>query len=262
MESRKALRRPASYSDSFLFLPETQTPLLTKSNSTGHFVIEPTSTLQPLPLPLVPVVPSILQQVPIELPVQISNNSNNRPVTTAEKWYSRLMGFGLHITLISLFETVFFFQYISKSEDTGIQKTVDSYINGVLATCQGWSPNTTEILNDILSVLVNTSQVYTASQTASQQRNHINQALQLQAWLYVAGLASTLVVVALLGRQARLRLAWKRILVENLIMVSMLGVYELVFFRTIIYNYDTMTVAELDEQIVTQLQGTCNLLSN
>jgi hypothetical protein len=170
------------------------------------------------------------------------------------------MGFGLHITLISLFETVFFFQYISKSEDTGIQKTVDSYINGVLTTCQNWPPNTTTILNDILSVLVNTSQVYTASQTASQKRNHTNQALELQAWLYVAGLASTLVVVALLGHQARLRLAWKRILVENLIMVSMLGVYELVFFRTIIYNYDTMTVAELDEQIVTELQGTCGLL--
>jgi hypothetical protein len=78
----------------------------------------------------------------------------------------------------------------------------------------------------------------------------------------VVGLASTLIVVALLGRQARLRLAWKRILVENLIMVTMLGVYELVFFRTIIYNYDTMTVAELDEQIVTQLQSTCNLLTN
>jgi hypothetical protein len=258
MESRKALRRPASYSDSFLFLPETQTPLLTKSNSTGHFVI---NTPPLLLIPLVPTVPSILQQAPVETTTN-SNSSNNSPVTTAEKWYSRLMGFGLHITLISLFETVFFFQYISKSEDTGIQKTVDGYINGVLATCQEWPPNTTLFLNDILSVLVNTTQVQEASQTAGQKRLHINQGLELQAWLYVAGLASTLVVVALLGRQARLRLAWKRILVENLIMVSMLGVYELVFFRTIIYNYDTMTVAELDEQIVTQLQGTCNLLTN
>lgn len=245
MESRKALRRPASYSDSFLFLPETQTPLLTKSNSTGSFAID----TKPLILQ-----PSVLQQAPVEQP--------SRPVTVAEKWYSRLMGFGLHITLISLFETIFFFQYISKSEDTGIQTTVDSYVNGVLTTCQGWPPNMTTILNDILSVLVNISQVQEASLQASQSRLHANQALQIQAWLYVAGLASTLVVVALLGRQARLRLAWKRILVENLIMVSMLGVYELVFFKTIIYNYDTMTVAELDEQIVLQLQGTCNILTN
>lgn len=259
MESRKDLRRPPSYSDSFLFLPENQTPLLhplSKSNSTGSFAIEPKPLLlQPLLLqPLVPLQPSILQQAPAE--------HASRPVTVAEKWYSRLMGFGLHITLISLFETVFFFQYISKSEDTGIQKTVDSYINGVLSTCQTWSPNTTVLLNDILSVLVNTTQVQEASHSASQSRLRINQSLELQAWLYVIGLASTLVIVVLLGRQARLRLAWKRILVENLIMVSMLGVYELVFFRTIIYNYDTMTVAELDEQIVQQLQGTCNLLTN
>jgi len=164
--------------------------------------------------------------------------------------------------LISLFETIFFFQFISKSEDTGLQKMVNGYINGILIQCNGWSPNTTQAVEDILTFLINTTTVAQDYHQALGAREHSNNALQVQAWLYVGGLSCLVAAATFLGRQASLRLAWKRILIENAIMVTLLGLYEFIFFKTIIYNYQNLSLPELNEFVVTQLQQTCNLLEN
>jgi len=186
----------------------------------------------------------------------------SRTYTVAETWYNRLIGFAFHITLISLFETIFFFQFISKSEDTGLQKMVNGYINGILIQCNGWSPNTTQAVEDILTFLINTTTVAQDYHQALGAREHSNNALQVQAWLYVGGLSCLVAAATFLGRQASLRLAWKRILIENAIMVTLLGLYEFIFFKTIIYNYQNLSLPELNEFVVTQLQQTCNLLEN
>ena len=226
------LRRPPSYSDSLFFLPS-----------------EP---LEPL---ILPQQPSIQPQ---------HNEFGSRPIafTNAETWYNRCMSFLFHISLISLFETIFFFQFISVSEDTGLKNTLDGYITNILTSCSAWPPNQTLIINDILSVLINTTQVTSAYESAIQERHTYNNHLQVQSWLYVATLVSSTLVIGFIGKCVPLRLAWKRILLDNLIMVSLLGLYEFLFFRTIIYNYDTMSLPELNQFIVGQLQQTCNLLQN
>jgi hypothetical protein len=180
----------------------------------------------------------------------------------AETWYNRLLGFAFHITLISIFETVFFFEFISKSEDTGLQKTLEGYIKGILTTCNTWSPNVTLFVNEVLSDLINTTVVQQQDQQAVLTRHSENGALQVQAWLYVGGLASITVVTGVLGHQASLRLAWKRILIDNALMVTLLGIYEFLFFKTIIYNYQNLSLPELNEYVINQLQQTCGLLSH
>jgi len=234
MEDRPHIRRPPSYSDSLFFLPD-----------------------QPL-APLHPLQESLLSP-------KTDNDEFTRPLLTrtftpSETWYNRLIGFAFHITLISLFETIFFFQFISLSEDTGLQKTVKGYINGILNQCNGWSPNTTQGVEDLLVLLINTTVIAQEDQVAITNRSKWNNSLQVQAWLYVGSLASTLVVAISLGHQASLRLAWKRILLENAIMVSLLGLYEFIFFKTIIYNYENLSLPELNQFVVSQLQQTCGLL--
>ena len=237
MDTKSHIRRPPSYSDSLLYLPElSQAPLVS---------YRPLQLQEP---PLSPR-PDDFTQVPI------------RTFTVAETWYNRLLGFAFHITLISIFETVFFFEFISRSEDTGLQKMLKGYINGILTTCDTWSPNTTLFVNDVLSELINTTTVYQQDQQAVLTRHSENSGLQVQAWLYVGGLASITVVAGVLGHQASLRLAWKRILIDNALMVTLLGIYEFLFFKTIIYNYQNLSLPELNEYVVNQLQQTCDLLS-
>jgi hypothetical protein len=247
----RTLRRPPSYSDSFIVLSGKQTeleplksPLLRRDS--GFFIGPPP-----------PLEPSILQSPPqklIEIPVYT-------PHSPAEKWFNRIMSLGVHITLISLFETIFFFQFVSVSEDTGLKSTIDSYVNNILTTCQNWTAEQHIVINDILSVLVNATQVDENGSIASANRHAFNSSLHLQSWMYFVGLLTSVLVTGLLGSRASIRIAYKRILVENLIMVTLLGLYEWTFFKTIIYNYENISVPEIDQFVVGQLQTTCNLLT-
>uniref|UniRef100_A0A6C0DI13 Uncharacterized protein n=1 Tax=viral metagenome TaxID=1070528 RepID=A0A6C0DI13_9ZZZZ len=249
----RTLRRPPSYSDSFIVLSGKQTeleplksPLLRRDS--GFFIESPP-----------PLEPSILQSPSIELPVPQIIIS--RPHSPAEKWFNRIMSLGVHITLISLFETIFFFQFVSVSEDTGLKSTIDSYVNNILTTCKNWTSEQHIVINDILSVLVNVTQVDENGSIASSNRHAFNSSLHLQSWMYFVGLLSTIIVTGFLGSHASLRIAYKRILVENLIMVTLLGLYEWTFFETIIYNYENISPPEIDQFVVGQLQTTCNLLT-
>ena len=243
MDSKPHIRRPPSYSDSLLYLPElSQAPLVPyRSFHIQEPLLSPKTDVDEFTEPR-PPTPS-------------------RTFTVAETWYNRLLGFAFHITLISIFETVFFFQFVSQTEDKGLQKMVEGYVNGILTSCDTWSPNTTLFVNEALSLLINTTTVQEEGQQAVQSRHSQNDALQLQAWLYMAGLASVTVVTVLLGHQASLRLAWKRILIDNALMVTLLGLYEFLFFKTIIYNYQNLSLPELNVYVVNQLQQTCGLLN-
>jgi hypothetical protein len=241
MDERPPIRRPPSYSDSLFFLPDQPLEPL-KHIELQEQLLSPRTDIDEFTVPR-PILSS-------------------RTFTPAETWFNRLIGFAFHITLIGLFETVFFFQFVSVTENTGLQKTVDGYVNGVLTSCGNWTQNTTLYVNEVLSLLINTTTVAQQNQDAASSRNAANQILQIQAWLYVASLGSGVVIAAILGHRASLRLAWKRILLENAIMVTLLGIYEYIFFRTIIYNYNNLSLPELNEFVVTQLQQQCGLLKN
>jgi hypothetical protein len=250
--SRKPLKRPPSYSDSFVFLDLE--PLSINGRPLLADTAEPTERTSPHSLsPIRPLHP-------VASAGQFSTFSIPAGFSTTEKWATRFLGFGVHLSLVSVFETLFFFLFISKSEDSGLTGVLDGYVGGILASCHSWPANTTAVVNDILSVLINATQVATAANQAALQRQAYNRTLELQAWGYVGGLIGIVLLSTWVTHHRGLRIAWRRILLENLIMVSLLGLYELTFFKTIIYRYENMSLPELDGFVVGQLQAQCGLL--
>ena len=242
MEVRSSGKRPPSYSDSFLFLPEASEPLVLRKIDTNNNHNNTSLSL------------NSFSTAPEQTP--------GIPYTTCERWNSRILSFSLHLLLISLFETLFFFLFVSKTEDSGLESALNSYISSTLETCAYWTPNTTIAVNDVLSLLLNATAVQEEGQAAAVSRHQFNEGLEWIAWSYTVGLATLFVGLGVVGCSCKLRIAWKRILVENSIMIALLGVYEAVFFRTIIYRYKNMTDAELTAFLVGQLQTTCGLLTS
>ena len=232
MEVRSTLRRPPSYSDSFLFLPEASEPLV-------------------LPEPILVASASVSS---------FDSIATKEPYTTCERWNSRILSVSFHILLISLFETLFFFLFVSKSEDAGLQRALEGYLDSTLSTCATWPPATTIVVNDVLSLLLNATVIEQQGQAAAQMRGQYNASLEWIAWSYTVGLAALFASIGVGACACRLRIAWKRILIENGIMIVLLGLYEAMFFRTIIYNYQNLTEAELTAFLLGQLQSTCGLL--
>jgi hypothetical protein len=232
------IKRPPSYSDSFLY-----------SHSTGDFTIGD-------PVPLLTAAGPSISSIITETETEVVPSH----YSPCEKWYNRLLGFGVHIFLLSLFETIFFFQYISQSENTGLQKTVDGYVNGILSSCGSWSQNTTTDMNEVLSLFLNVTDITEQGQQAYMNRITFNKTLELQAWMYVLGLFLLVLMSGGIGYKAKLRLAWRRILIDNGIMILLLGLYEWTFFKTIIYNYENLSLPEINQVIVNQLQDQCGLM--
>jgi hypothetical protein len=241
---RKAIARPPSYSDSFFFMPLSHTQ---PNDILSEELVPSSATTDIVPAPPAP-----------QNSIQPSSSPH---ISRCALWTIRSLSFGFHIMLISIFETLFFFLFISKSEDSGIQGTIQNYIDGILSQCAHWSANETQLVNAILTVLIQANQTLASAQTAMQERTAYNSRLEVQAWMYVVGTTACLLTGGLVARLNAIRIPWKRIVLENMIMVSLLGIYEFTFFKTIIYNYRSLTVEELNGNIVGQLQSTCKVLT-
>lgn len=227
ISDRNLPKRPPSYSDSFFIL-----------NQGSSSVFELVDT----------TVQSALS------PAKESSEVSNKP------WVRVGLSFLFHISLISLFESIFFYYFISKSEDKGITNTVNNLLNKVTATCP-WSSNQTMFWRDVFHLLVNTRSLQSSAVQAAQQRAAYNDRIFLQSWMYVVGISGCTGAAFILAFFWRY-LNWntlRHILLENLGLVAMLGCYEFLFFRTIIYQYDSISVLEIEEYIVNTLQNQCGI---
>ena len=197
---RKPFIRPPSYSDSFLIV------------SSGKAAAAAAASPKPLDVPF-----SVL-----------------RPRFDFVWWYEKLVSLSIHISLISLFETIFFFQFISKAEDSGILKTIDGYVYDLADSCMAWPANVTSAVRQILQLVVSAQNVSAIAADSASRRSAANTDLQIQSWIYFAAITSLTAAFSGVAVYKKYKFHWRRVFIENIAMVTLLGLYEFVFFRTII----------------------------
>ena len=230
--SKPKIYRPQSYSDSFIVLGSS-----TAATASTPAIQSPSPYREDI--------------FPLSRRHQIREAS-----LIAEKGLSIL----LHIVLISLFETVFYFQFVSKSEDAALMKTVDGILSNTINGCQGWPANTTQDISYILTVLgVNASAIESAGWLAADSRARDNTDLQIQSLIYTSALSALLIVYLGAFKIKRWKINWRVLLGENAALIVGLGLYEFMFFKTIVYNYSTLSVPEINARVVEQLEQSCGL---
>ena len=223
------MKRAASYSDSYLILNSD-------SAERSHPVLTPILIPVSRDEPAAPAVPS-----------------RSRGVLC---FLFTFKG-GLHLLLISAFETLFYFLYVNQSENNGIRKTIDTYYKPLVANCSaGWSNETRVIVGDVLARLVNVSNIDAAGNAAAASRFVYNRGLLYWSASYSGIFLVLCLAAAGYVKWARWVVPWRRMFSENLMFIGLLALYEIFFFRTIIYNYETISTAELSQYIVDGLE-TC-----
>ena len=170
-----------------------------------------------------------------------------------------LYPFLFHITLISLFESIFFFTYVSTLEDKGILSTIQDYVNPLVQGCGNWTSEDRIVAIDILNTVMNISTLQQEAVAATQYRAEFNHTLFVQSWIYVGGLASTTLLLTIILLWNKSSPNWKKLLTEQLTMVLLLGLYEWIFFRTIVLPYKAISAVELNQYVVNELNTICNL---
>ena len=76
----------------------------------------------------------------------------------------------------------------------------------------------------------------------------------------MSGLAGVFVILSVYTRVRKIKINWKNVVLENLTMVILLGLYELLFFNTIVHKYLPISTEELAEGAIEKIQSACRVL--
>jgi len=206
------MRRPPSYSDSFIFI------------SPRHKVNYEETLLEP------------------EAP-------------TTEPWSQSILFFifkgSFHILCISVFETTFYFLYVNRSEDAGIFGTINTYYQPLVEGCATrWANGTKWLVHELFTYAVNKTTVDAEGVAAYTARSAYNTRLVLQSSLYSVACLVLCIGIAAISIVNQWKVKWTPIFVEHVLFISVLAAYEFFFYTTIIYNYSTLSTAELNKYIL------------
>ena len=202
------MRRPPSYSDSFLIKPYS---------INEYPILEPLAPLEPLEPPF---------------------------------YILFIMKCSLHILFISSFESIFYFLYVSVSENTGILKVIDVYYDPIVNHMSNWSNTSKLVILDILNYEINKTAIDNAGFVAFTNRNTYNNNLVNLSIIYSFVFLFAFTFMCFIIYIKKIKIKWKTLFIEHLTFICLLALYEYFFYVTIIYKYTTISTDELNQYIV------------
>lgn len=152
---------------------------------------------------------------------------------------------------------MFFWLYVSKSEDKALIGLVNTYATAITNGCTAMTPTDRQVMSDILAALINTTAVDSAGQVAATERTAFNDTLLRNSWLYVAGLLGLVATLTVAASRTGRQIPWRLVIGENVALVACLGLYEWMFFHTIAFRYRAVTAAELDRLVINEFNAAC-----
>ena len=171
---------------------------------------------------------------------------------------NKLILFFIHLFLISLFELIFFFCFVTKYEDKAINSVFTSITNSATSVCNNLTTPDKQIVDYIINLVVNGSELEKNSYDNYNIRNNYNYNLMINAVFYFVGVFIINIIIILTNIfYYKRKINFKGILLDNLIMITFLGIYEYLFFSTIVFNYLTITPQELEYNIYNNAIQSC-----
>ncbi len=173
---------------------------------------------------------------------------------TAHQWGLRFI---LHLSFVAFFETVFFWQFVSVQEDDALLTLIDTYTQGIWSTCDNLTYMDQQNIRSLFNFFINSSTVQNAETYALTTRSSYNSTLITYSWVYVGVLFILFFSVTSSAIYLKIPVRWSHIFAENFALVFLLGLYELMFFRTVVLNYKSVSVPEIDLKIYNQFEQLC-----
>lgn len=173
--------------------------------------------------------------------------------------FKRSLMFMLHLGLISLFEIFFFFNIVSVYENNALTNLINSFTQTIPGICLNLNYSDKQAFTYILDLLININQVNSNANNAYSTRSKYNSTLLLMSWMYFLGIILLNIILLICKFFLKFKINLMRIIFDNIIMIVLLGLYEFLFFKTIILQYQSISKDELTKNILNQFT---NCLTN
>ena len=232
-------------------LPQKRPVSLSESFAFHELNIERASSFQRTP---------IQTQTQTQTQTQIQIQTPNPTSTLERTIVHHLLRCTFHILLISIFETLFFFQYVSALEDNGLVGTFRSLSSGLVDACTNLTIAEREDMNILFAQLYNSTHILQNGENAYAYRSNTNHALWVRSWIYVASIFAVFVGLVLYTKIRSHSIQWKALVLENCGFVCILSMYEYMFFKTIVFSFSPISSQEIVRNTVQDIQQSCGIL--
>jgi hypothetical protein len=163
-----------------------------------------------------------------------------------EMVFNKIMLFFIHLFLISAFELLFFFMFVTKSEDNAITKLFISITNSATSVCYTFNQTEKDVINYVINDMVNGTTLLNNANEQYLERVDYNKKLLTTGFIYFFGLFIINVLIVLINKvKFKRKINYKGIILDNFVMISLLGLYEYIFFSNIVFQYETITPNEI-----------------
>ena len=132
---------------------------------------------------------------------------------------------------------------------------INGYTEGIVHSCQNLTVANKVLVADVIALFLN--ETTAASSASSATRNSFNAVLVRNSWLYFAGITTLFAGLSVSNYLCKNDVNWRNLILENLTLVSLLGLYEWMFFSTVVLKYQSISIQELDAMVVHELLAAC-----
>ena len=163
----------------------------------------------------------------------------------------------LHVFIMISFEIYFYFNYIIIIEKRLFLKKLGEYFDTIN---EHYANKYTDEYKDLINETIDQyptaeHQLYNAYQAAEEEQEQLLDSL-LHSSLVMLGIVFVFLFLAFLNcLLVRKQIRWKWILLENILMFVLLGIFEYIFFINVIMQYSPLTDEELRYTVYTNMMS-------
>ena len=171
-----------------------------------------------------------------------------------DKHVTYALNINLHVLILFTFLTVFFFTYITRLEEKTISDELNTYIyeqtDSVLTKL-----NDTTIKVDWDNIYKLGTSIYENASGTLGVVNKTNKNLIIVATIVISVLVLLFISLGVYSYYKGMRIHWKSLFLENLIVFTFVGMVELLFFMFIASKYSPVTPDTMAQTILSRLHN-------
>jgi hypothetical protein len=179
------------------------------------------------------------------------------PIVKTNILYTKIIGFLFHLVLISVFEVIFFNYYIIQYENNAIISLVNQLATPIINSCNTLSPINKIRVDDFIDVFINETTINSNAISDYNIRQEFNQKLYIKSIYYCLGVILVFFMSLFSNIYFKQKIDFLMVILDNIVMISILGIYEYIFFSNIIFKYMTISPNELIKIIMGNLLQSC-----
>ena len=171
---------------------------------------------------------------------------------------NKVCSFTFHLLLIASFEIIFFNFYILSYETNSIVSLVDQITVPIINSCSTLSNSSKIIVNNYINTIINQSLINNNALEDYKQRLFVNNRIFYKSIYYLSGIFVFLIGLIISNFcYFKKQIQFQVIIIDNILMILLLGIYEYIFFKNIVFQYQIIYPNELIKNLLQNILYNC-----